>query len=201
MNIKAYQYGTFYRLYFLSGFWCLTLHAGDLWFILSVKALNKNTALCHEAGNRPFSLLSLSLCLCRVPHNTEYSLVVIMKYEVIGPSLIVITCHSNLFLRAQWSDWKCLPADAVTCLTVCGALRTHSFHSPWDTDTSRELHSTSLSDSRTWHIRFVLCTLISTMWWGFESGTHILQGYVKLWFISYKKKIPEFPLLYFVVYF
>lgn len=48
--------GTFCGLYFCSGFWCLKHHVGDLWFILSVKALNKNIAFCHAAGNRIFFL-------------------------------------------------------------------------------------------------------------------------------------------------
>lgn len=53
----------------------------------------------------------------------ECILVVIMKYEVIGPSLIVIICHSNFFLMVQWSDWKYLSAGAITFLRVCWATR------------------------------------------------------------------------------
>lgn len=46
--------------------------------------------------------------------HTEQILVVIMKYEVTGPSVIVIICHSNFSMMVQWSNWKQPSAGAIT---------------------------------------------------------------------------------------
>lgn len=60
----------------------------------------------------------------------EYILVVIMKYEVIGPSLIVITCHSKFFLMVQCSDWKYLSAGVIMYLSGLGYKNTEGSRSP-----------------------------------------------------------------------
>lgn len=99
-----------------------SFHFGDLWFLLSVKALNKNTALCHTAANRTFFLLSPSVCVCvcQVQLCTEYILVVIMKFEVIGPSY----CHHMPLKPLSEGTVKWLLM--LSHISVCCAMRTQT---------------------------------------------------------------------------
>ena len=112
MNIKLYQNGTFYRLYFLSGFWCFELHVSDLWFIMSVKALNKNTALCHSVGNRIFFPISA----CRVPR-TRW-IYFSSNYEIWGYRAINDCHHMPL---------KLLPDGTMNWVEIPFCWRHHTF--------------------------------------------------------------------------
>lgn len=189
MNTKLYQNGKFYRLYFLPSFWCLKLHVGDLWFILSVKALNKNTALCHSVGNRIFFPFSL----CRVLHT--YWIYSSSNYEIWGYRAIIDCHHMPVKLLSDGTmSWLEIPFCWSCHISECAGLEEHrrlSF-SLWGRDTSRHCHRIITSgslDLGNWGLPTQACLTHLNFHHGvkkrgFPSGVHVLQGIVRFWFIG-----------------
>lgn len=120
-----------------------SFHFGDLWFLLSVKALNKNTALCHTAANRTFFLLSPSVCVC-VSSPVMYWIYSSSNYEIWGYRSIILSSHAT---QTSFWGYSEVTADAVTYLSVLRYENTDGFHSAWDADISRLFHSKILSGS------------------------------------------------------
>lgn len=99
-----------------------------------------------------------------------------MKYEVRGPSVIVIICHSNFSVMVQESNWKQPSPGANTLAAWLSYRLAHRGFSSCDADSSQvctgQLHQTLDEANLAFLCRLDTGVVFSTM----QSGTDFQRG-------------------------